>query len=199
MRTDTAAAERRQYLSFVLREADYAVPIVKVKEILQFDGVTAVPGTPPSIRGVLNLRGRVVPVVDLGRKFGLGETAATRWTCVLVVEVDVGGKLTPTGILADAVREVLDLSPGDIQPPPEFGSGARVSWLVGVGKLDRRFVLLLDIESLLAADEETLAAALETAKAVAQGQASGAEANGQALGEGDEPLLPAGESPATAP
>lgn len=189
MRNDTDATDRQQYLSFVLRESDYAVPIVKVKEILQYEGVTAVPGTPPSIRGVLNLRGRVVPVIDLGRKFGLGETAATRWTCVLVVEADVGGVVTPTGILADSVREVLDLVPDDIEPPPAFGTGVTVSWLTGMGKLDRRFVLLLDIDRVLAADEHDLAVALQAATAPAAPAAESAAG-------GDDGATSAGEPPA---
>lgn len=163
MRTDLETAEREQYLSFVLRDGDFAVPIVKVREILQFEGATAVPGTPPSIRGVINLRGGVVPVVDLGRKFGLGETVATRLTCVLVVEAEVDGATTPTGILADSVREVMDLARDDVEAPPAFGTGAQVEWLTGMGKLDRRFVLLLDIDRVLAADERSLSAALQAA------------------------------------
>jgi purine-binding chemotaxis protein CheW len=161
MHTDSEAAERRQYLSFVLRGGDYAVPIIKVKEILQYDGLTPVPGTPPSIRGVLNIRGSVVPVVDLGLKFGLAETAVTRWTCILVVEAVVGEAVTPIGVIADSVREVMDLSADDVEAPPAFGTGVATDWLAGMGKLDKSFVLLLDIDRALAADEKSLSAALQ--------------------------------------
>lgn len=179
MATEREAAEVRQYLSFVLRGGDYAVPIMKVREILQHDVLTPVPGTPPSIRGVLNLRGSVVPVVDLGLKLGHGETGVTRWTCILVVEGVVGGAVRPTGLIADSVREVMDLPAEDVVPPPAFGTGLAMDWLIGMGRLGKGFVLLLDIDGVIAADDPSLSAALQAVSADPRGEPT-ARAGGEA-------------------
>jgi purine-binding chemotaxis protein CheW len=150
--------ERRQYLSFALAGSDYAVGILQVKEILQYETVTRVPSVPPSVRGVINLRGAVVPVVDLAVKFGLPVTAVTRRTCILIVEAALGGERTVVGIVADAVREVLELGPEEIEPPPSFGTQVRVDYLVGMGKAGKGFVLLLDLDRVISAGEKDLAA-----------------------------------------
>ena len=151
-------AERRQFLSFNLASSDYAVGILQVKEILQYETVTRVPSVPPSVRGVINLRGAVVPVVDLAVKFGLPVTAVTRRTCILIVEAALGGERTVVGIVADAVREVLELGPEEIEPPPSFGTQVRVDYLVGMGKAGKGFVLLLDLDRVISAGEKDLAA-----------------------------------------
>jgi purine-binding chemotaxis protein CheW len=148
---------RTQYLSFSLRGTEYAVGILKVKEILQFEQTTRVPSTPRSVRGVINLRGQVVPVIDLASKFGLGETAPTRLTCILIVEVQLEGAPTVVGVLADSVQEVIELAPGDVEPTPAFGTQVKVEFLVGVGKLGKRFVLLLDLDRVVSADEREFA------------------------------------------
>lgn len=153
------AVERQQYLAFTLAGGEYAVGILKVKEILQYEELTRVPSTPRSIRGVLNLRGSVIPVVDLAVKFGLPEPAVTKRTCVLVVETAFGGIPTVMGVVADAVSEVIELGPDDIEAPPAFGTRVRVDHLVGMGKVGKKFVLLLDIDKVLSADEHDLAAA----------------------------------------
>jgi purine-binding chemotaxis protein CheW len=153
------AADRRQYLAFSLAGGDYGLSILKVKEILQYDDITPVPSTPRSIRGVLNLRGSVVPVVDLAVKFGLTATPVTNRTCVLVVETAFDGVAAVVGLVADAVSEVIELGPDDLEAPPEFGTNVRVSFLIGMGKVGRKFVLLLDIDRVLSADEHELAAA----------------------------------------
>ena len=150
-----------QFLSFGIAGTDYGVPILKVKEILQYEDVTRVPGTPGSIRGVINVRGAVVPVVDLGVKFGKAEAAPTKRTCVLVVELASGEKLT-LGVLADAVNEVVDLREADIEPPPAFGPGVKVDYLTGMGKVGKGFVLLLDLDRVLTASEAELAALAAT-------------------------------------
>jgi purine-binding chemotaxis protein CheW len=157
-------AQRSQYLSFSIRDTDYAVGILKVKEILQYEPTTRVPSTPRSIRGVINLRGQVVPVVDLARKFGLGDTDPTRLTCILIVEALLEGTPAIVGVLADAVREVIELAPEDVEPPPPFGTHVKVDFLLGMGKMGKRFVLLLDIDRVISADEK------EFARDVADGQ-----------------------------
>jgi purine-binding chemotaxis protein CheW len=151
------AAERGQYLSFSLAGNDYAVGILQVKEILQCETVTRVPSVPRSIRGVINLRGAVVPVLDLAVKFGLPETAVTKRACILIVEAALAGERTVIGLMADAVREVLELGPEEIAPPPSFGTQVRVDFLVGMGKAGKGFVLLLDLDRVVSAGENELA------------------------------------------
>ncbi len=154
---ETNDAGRVQYLSFSLRETEYAVGILKVKEILQYEQTTRVPATPRSVRGVINLRGQVVPVLDLAAKFGLGETEPTRLTCILIVEAQLEGAATVVGVMADSVQEVIELGPNDIEPTPAFGTQVRVDFLVGVGKIGKRFVLLLDLDRVISADEKEFA------------------------------------------
>jgi purine-binding chemotaxis protein CheW len=147
-----------QYLSFELAGAEYGVGILSVKEILQYETITPVPSVPRSVRGVINLRGSVVPVVDLAVKFGLAETSVTRRTCILIVEVKLDGRPTVMGLMADSVREVIELSAQDIEPPPAFGSQVKVEHLLGMGKAGgKRFVLLLDVDRVVSADEKELA------------------------------------------
>jgi purine-binding chemotaxis protein CheW len=150
--TETTAA-RMQYLSFSLRGTEYAIGILKVKEILQYEPTTRVPSTPRSVRGVINLRGQVVPVIDLAAKFGLGETEPSRLTCILIVEALVDGAPTVVGVLADSVQEVIELTADDVEPTPAFGTQVKVDFLLGVGKLGKRFVLVLDLDRVISADE----------------------------------------------
>jgi purine-binding chemotaxis protein CheW len=138
-----------QYLTFVIRGEEHAVPILRVKEIIEFETVTRVPGTPAWVRGVINLRGAILPVIDLASKFGHDASPVTRTTCTVVVETQLRGELITVGVMADAVSEVLDFSAGQIEPPPSFGTHVRVDYLLGMGKLDRKLVLILDIDRLL--------------------------------------------------
>lgn len=152
-----------QYLSFQLAGEEYAFGIMRVREILEYDTITRVPNAPAAIRGVINLRGSVVPVVDLTVRFGLAPTAITKRTCIVIVEAMVDGRELVMGILADAVSQVLDLAGDAIEPPPAFGSRVRVEHLVGMGKLDaQRFVLILDIDRLLGDLDVAAAATLPT-------------------------------------
>lgn|SRR5512147_1692711 len=148
-----AEVAKRQFLSFTLDGVDYAVGILQVREILQYEPVTRVPSVPRSVRGVINLRGAVVPVVDLSVKFGLPETPISARTCILIVEARLDGESAVLGILADSVSEVLELGDADVEPPPAFGTRVRVDYLAGMGKVDGRFVLLLDLDRVLSADE----------------------------------------------
>jgi purine-binding chemotaxis protein CheW len=153
MSTPNGTDARAQYLAFGLAGGEYAIGILRVREILQYEEITRVPSTPRSIRGVINLRGSVVPVVDLAVKFGLGETPVGKRTCILVFEARVDGADTVLGLVTDSVTEVIELGPADIEKPPSFGTGVQVEYLVGMGKLGRRFVLLLDLEKVLSAGE----------------------------------------------
>ncbi|HEX8824644.1 MAG TPA: chemotaxis protein CheW [Archangium sp.] len=146
-------ARPAQYLGFSLAGEMYAIELLRIREIIEHVPVTRVPGMPPAVLGVINLRGRVVPVVDLAVKMGLGPRPITRWTCFVIVEALMDGERTTLGLLADSVSEVLDLGPGDIEPPPAFGTRAPVGYLRGMGRQEQRFILLLDLDRLLSADE----------------------------------------------
>ena len=139
-----------QYLSFQLAGEEFAFGILRVKEILEYDTITRVPNAPAAVRGVINLRGSVVPVVDLALLFNLPATAVTKRTCIVIVEARVDDQDLVMGVLADAVSQVMELADDAIEPPPAFGSRVRVEYLVGMGRLDaRKFVLILDIDRLL--------------------------------------------------
>jgi purine-binding chemotaxis protein CheW len=153
----------RQHLSFTVGGVDCGLPILKVKEILQFEDVTRIPGAPMAVRGVINVRGSVVPVVDLGVKWGDAALRPTPRACVLVVEVATAGQELVVGVLAERVNEVVDLGPSDVEPPPKLVSGATVDYLTGVGKVGGRFLLLLDVDRALAAEELEQLAALTRA------------------------------------
>jgi len=146
--------QRDQYLSFELAGAEYGIGILGVKEILQYETITPVPSVPRSVRGVINLRGSVVPVIDLAIRFGMAETAVTSRTCILIVEVTLDGRPTVMGLMADSVLEVIELGAQDIEPPPAFGTRVKVDHLLGMGKVGgKRFVLLLDVDRVISADE----------------------------------------------
>lgn len=142
-----------QFLTFYLAEEEYAVTILKVTEILECAVLTKVPGTPVWIRGVINLRGAVVPVVDLAVKFGLAPTSITRRTCVVMVELQHEGDRLVLGVMADAVNQVVELGPDEIQPPPSFGPKVRVDCIQGMGDNNGRFIVLLDIDRVLSSSE----------------------------------------------
>jgi purine-binding chemotaxis protein CheW len=166
-----------QYLSFKIAGTDYGLPILAVKEILQFEEATRIPGTPPSIRGVINVRGQVVPVVDLAVKFGADETVASKRTCILVVEAGLGTERLTIGVLADAVNEVLDLPVSEVEDPPTFGANVRIDYVIGMGKVGKQFVLLLDADRVLTASEAELAAqAREASEAARTASATTAQA-----------------------
>jgi purine-binding chemotaxis protein CheW len=158
-----------QYLCFRLAGEECAIGILRVREIIEYDTVTKVPAMPPWVRGVMNLRGGVVPVIDLTVKFGLPESPVTKRTCIVIVEVELDGEPAVMGIVVDTVSQVLELSLADIVPPPAFGTSVRVDYLLGLGKFGDRFVLLLDIDRVLSAAELLKAASLESQEAEAAG------------------------------
>jgi purine-binding chemotaxis protein CheW len=145
--------DQQQYLTFLLAGEEYAISILKVKEIIEYDTVTVVPKTPRWIRGVINLRGAVVPVVDLAVKFGLEERPVTRTTCIVILEGQLENQNTTMGIVADAVSQVMDLAEQDIREVPEFGTRVQVNYLLGMAQLGKKFALLLDVDKVLSTDE----------------------------------------------
>lgn len=152
----TARDEAAQYLTFLLGGEPFAVGIMLVKEIIEYGRVTPVPMMPPWIRGVINLRGAVVPVLDLAARFGRPLAEVTRRTCIVVVEIN-DGERRDVGVVVDAVSAVLDIAAADIEPPPEMGAGIRSEFIRGMGKIDGRFVIILEAERVLSdRDVETL-------------------------------------------
>ncbi|RCK79098.1 MAG: Positive regulator of CheA protein activity (CheW) [Candidatus Ozemobacter sibiricus] len=146
-----------QYLTFKLEDEVYAVDVAKVREILDFPPITKVPRTPEFMRGVINLRGSVVPVVDMRLKFGMSKTEKSVNTCIVVVEVQLENEATIIGALADSVQEVIELEPSQIEPPPKIGSRLKVEFLKGMGKIGDRFLMILDIDKVFSSDEILMA------------------------------------------
>ncbi len=145
--------ETTQYLTFKLDEEIFALDIAKVREVLDFTTVTKVPQTPDFMRGVINLRGSVVPVVDLRLKFGMTVTEKTVNTCIIIVEVVLGNETTILGALADSVQEVLDLEPQQIEPAPKIGTRLKTDFIKGMGKKEDHFIMILNIDKVFSADE----------------------------------------------
>lgn len=139
---------QHQYLTFKLDKETFALDVAKVREILDFTTVTKVPQTPEFMRGVINLRGSVVPVMDLRLKFGMAPTVKTVNTCIIVVEVAAEGATIILGALADSVQEVIDLDPEQIEPAPRIGTKLDTSFIGGMGKHNGNFLMILEIDEI---------------------------------------------------
>jgi purine-binding chemotaxis protein CheW len=149
--------EITQYLTFKLEEELFALDIGKVREVLDFTTITKVPQTPDYMRGVINLRGSVVPVVDLRLKFGMGLAEKTVNTCVIIAEVELDGEKVVMGAMADAVQEVLDLEPDQIEPAPRIGTKLNTEFIKGMGKHAEQFIIILDIDKVFSSDDKSAA------------------------------------------
>ncbi len=145
--------EATQHLTFKLDGEEFAVDISKVREVLEYTTVTKVPQTPDFMKGVINLRGHVVPVVDLRLKFGMLEAEKTVNTCIIIVEVSVEGESTVLGALADSVQEVFDFEADQIEPAPKIGTRLNTEFIQGMGKRDDQFIMILDIDKVFSSDE----------------------------------------------
>jgi purine-binding chemotaxis protein CheW len=163
--TDTAT-EQQQYLTFSLGEEMFAIGILAIREIIEYGSLTEVPMVPPFIRGVINLRGSVVPVIDMAVRFGRPAGAITKRTCIVIIETSdldpavSGNHGQQMGIVVDAVSEVLEIPLADIEPPPEFGARIRTDFISGMGKVNGKFVVMLDVNRILALDEVAVLSAL---------------------------------------
>ena len=145
--------EIAQYLTFLLSGEMYAVGILNVKEIIEYGQLTEIPMMPAFIRGVINLRGAVVPVIDLAARFGGQQTEVSRRTCIIIIEIGNGEERHDIGIVVDAVSEVLEVSSADIEPAPSFGAKIRADFIDGMGKIGGKFVIILSIQKVLSVDE----------------------------------------------
>jgi len=142
-----------QYLTFRLGSELFGVDVSKAREVLDYSDVTHVPQMPDYMLGVINLRGSVVPVINLRRKFGMGAAEKTIDTCIIVIEVEIDGDVIVIGTLADAVQEVLDLHAGQIEPPPRLGTKLNTEFIKGMGNLDGQFLIILDIDRVFTVEE----------------------------------------------
>jgi purine-binding chemotaxis protein CheW len=141
-----------KYLTFALAKEEYGLEILKVREIIGYINVTAVPQTPSHVRGVINLRGQVIPVVDLRAKFGMEIADVTEQTCIIVVETTQAGRKFSTGIIVDHVQEVLDIGGANIEEAPQFGAAVNTDFILGMAKVGESVKILLDIDRVLAGD-----------------------------------------------
>ena len=146
-------AKEGKYLTFALSHEEYGLEILKVREIIGFMGITAVPQTPDYVKGVINLRGQVIPVVELRAKFGMESTEVTDETCIIVVEITQGDQAFNTGIVVDHVQEVLDIAGQDIEKAPQFGSSVETDFILGMGKIGDTVKILLNIDKVLAGQD----------------------------------------------
>lgn len=147
------STDHAQYLTFMLGGEVFAIGILVIKEIIGYGGLTEVPMMPACIRGVINLRGAVVPVMDLSVRFGRESTAVTKYTCIVIVEIEVAGEQQVIGVVVDAVNAVLEIAASEIEPSPKFGVKIRSDFIVGMGKVNGKFVILLNVDSVLAIED----------------------------------------------
>lgn len=159
----SASARAGKYLTFALGKEEYGLEILKVREIIGFMDITAVPRTPPYVRGVINLRGQVIAVVDLRAKFDMEPTQKTEQTCIIVVEIRQDGRRLNTGIVVDRVSEVLDIAGEKIEDPPRLGASVDTDFILGMGKIGDSVKILLDIDKVLAGDAAVAQATVESA------------------------------------
>lgn len=148
-----ARQELQQYLTFMLGSETFAIGILSIKEIIEYGQLTEVPRMPEFIRGVINLRGAVVSVIDLGARFGKPSSKVTRRTCIVIIEVEHEGEQQVVGVMVDAVNEVLDIMPNQIEPAPNFGANIRADFIQGMGKVEGKFVIILNVDHVLSLDE----------------------------------------------
>ena len=148
-----ASDDQAQYLTFMLGGEVFAIGILAVKEIIEYGGVTTVPMMPECIRGVINLRGAVVPVMDLLSRFGKQPIVIGKRTCIVIVEIAAGGEQQVVGVMVDAVNAVLEIPGSEIEPAPSFGAKIRTDFIAGMGKVGGKFVILLNVDNVLSTQE----------------------------------------------
>ena len=164
----TEITDTRQYLTFKLGDEVFATDVAKVREVLDFTTITKIPRTPEFMSGVINLRGNVVPVVDLRLCFEMSKTEKTVNTCIVVVEMVVDGESNVIGALADSVEEVIDLEPEHIQPPPRIGTTIRTDFIKGMGKRESGLIMILDMDRVFSTEEMSAFRGVETSKTPAE-------------------------------
>lgn len=155
VKTEVGEQLAGKYLTFLLGDEEYGIEILKVQEIIQMQKVTKVPKAPDFVRGVINLRGKVIPVVELRKKFGMEPQDDTDRTCIIVVLIQAGDHPITMGIIIDEVKEVLDIASGNIEETPSFGASIETEFIMGIGKIGDNVKMLLDIDKVLSEGELT--------------------------------------------
>jgi len=177
-----ALVKEGKYLTFALAHEEYGLEILKVREIIGYMEITAVPQMPHYVKGVINLRGQVIPVIDLRAKFGMPTTEVTDETCIIVVEMTHDGHKFNTGIVVDRVQEVLDIAGEQIEEAPQFGPSVNTDFILGMGKVEQSVKILLDINKVLSSEAlHSLTRDCETAAAAK----SGVDGKAKRSNEGD--------------
>ncbi|MEW5770072.1 MAG: chemotaxis protein CheW [Pseudomonadota bacterium] len=164
-RPAVAEEDQSQYLTFALGGEMFAIGILHIKEIIEYGSLTEVPMMPAFIRGVINLRGAVVPVVDLSARFGKGASEITRKSCIVIIEVQTEDGKQDVGVVVDAVSEVLDIPAAEIEPAPAFGAKIRADFIAGMGKVNGRFVIILNVDKVLSVNEMAMLSDVSAATA----------------------------------
>ncbi len=153
---ETVGATIGQYLTFKLGEETFAFDVGNVREVLELIPITKLPKTPEYMSGVINVRGSVVPVIDLRQKLGMAKGERTVDTCIIVIEIPLEGGMTILGVMVDSVQEVMEFDPSQIDPPPRIGERIRSDFLVGIGKREDRFVMIMKITEVISAEDAEL-------------------------------------------
>ena len=179
VKNETVQSQATQYLTFMLREEGFAIEISKVREVLDVTTMTRIPRMPEYLSGVINLRGNVVPVMDLGQRLGMGTIEYTKNTCIMIVELEVDTNLVEMGVLTDSVQMVLDLNPEDIESVPKMGTNLNTEFIKGMGRqTEEKFLIILDIDKVLASEGEATLREIDSAVVSHVGEAKPEEAAG---------------------
>ncbi|MEW6563528.1 MAG: chemotaxis protein CheW [Pseudomonadota bacterium] len=159
-------SDQQQFLTFVLGGEMFAIGILNIKEIIEYGQLTSVPMMPGFIRGVINLRGSVVPVVDLSARFGRRPSEITRRTCIVIIETESEGERQDIGVVVDSVSEVLEIPASEIEPPPAFGAKVRPDFISGMGKVNGKFIILLNVDKVVSVEELAALSTLSSGETV---------------------------------
>ncbi|WP_319544037.1 chemotaxis protein CheW [uncultured Pseudodesulfovibrio sp.] len=154
---DEALEDINQFLTFTLGKEIFALDIGTVREVLELTSITKIPRTPPFMRGVINLRGHAVPVVDMRLKLGMSKGEDTVDTCIIIVEIEFEGEFTVMGALVDSVREVFEMTPDTIEPAPKMGAAINAEYIKGMGRQSGQFIIIIDINKIFSAEELAIA------------------------------------------
>ena len=175
-----ADREAGQYLTFTLQGELYAIDILNIKEIIEYGSLTVVPMMPEVIRGVINLRGAMVPVIDLASRFGGESSAITRKSCIVILELQSGEVTEVVGVVVDAVDAVLEIAAADIAPAPAFGAKIRTESILGMAKVQKGFAIILDVDNVLSAEDLSLLGQVEHAASLHEAGGAGSASPGTA-------------------
>ncbi len=178
-KNETVQLQTTQYLTFMLRDEGFAIEISKVREVLDVTTMTRIPRMPEYLSGVINLRGNVVPVMDLGQKLGMGSIEYSKNTCIMIVDLEVDASMVEMGVLTDSVQMVLDLNPEDIEAVPKMGTNLNTEFIKGMGRQsEEKFLIILDIDKVLASEGEAALREMDSGAASQVGGAKSQEAAG---------------------